>query len=355
MEKKRQSSGKGDLLPSNGRILPRATDFEEAVLGALMLEKNAWTVIEGILKQESFYHESNGIIFGAIAGLHNASKPVDLLTVTEYLRQHGELEAAGGVSRLAKLSTNVTGSSHIEHHARIIAQKYLARQLIANRLLLEDDRISAYNLSTGQMSQQEWEAVDRRAGEIWNLKIHISSDTEIRYLDAICSEARRLKRKGKLDMLIIDYLGLIILRNQKFERRQLEIAWITGTLKSLAKELDIPVMLLSQLNRPEKGISIRELQLHDLRESGDIEQDADIVLFLHWPSYYDANKYPEWKEKGKIIIGKYREGARNRSVVFCHDRNFKKIWGNEAPDIKIPGNFKPVDYSEPRTNDDLPF
>jgi replicative DNA helicase len=166
-----------------------------------------------------------------------------------------------------------------------------------------------------------------------------------------------LKRKGKLDMIVIDYLGLILIRNQKkFERRQQEIAWITGTLKSLAKELDVPVMLLSQLNRPEKGKEVREPQLHDLRESGDIEQDADIVLFLHRPSYYDKEKNPDWEGKGKIIIGKYREGARNRSVLFHHDGNFKKVWGkDEVPAVKLPGNFKPVDFSEPKEKEELPF
>jgi replicative DNA helicase len=114
-------------------------------------------------------------------------------------------------------------------------------------------------------------------------------------------------------------------------------------------------MLLSQLNRPEKGAAIREPQLHDLRESGDIEQDADAVLFIHRPSYYDKDKHPEWENRGKIIIGKYREGARNRSVVFCHDRSFKKVWGKEEEPLS-PGNFRPVDFSEPaRKDEDMPF
>jgi replicative DNA helicase len=388
-----------------------------------------------------------------------------MLTVFDALKQRGELETAGGASRLSQLTANIAGSSHIEYHARIIEQKYIARKLITltadiqrrafdetedvsdiieslemafteislsrsssesvtmnsavhsalekasktqedrqkgisvsiptgigaltrefyggwkapdliilggrtsmgktqialhfaksaaeagkhvlfvsiemtatqlvNRLLLEDDRISAYNLATGQMSADEWEAVDRRAAEIWNLKLHIAAQNEIRYLDAICSEARRLKRKGELDMLVIDYLGLILVRGQKFERRQLEIARITGTLKSLAKELDVPVMLLSQLNRPEKGTEkVKTPQLHDLRESGDIEQDADTVLFIHRPAYYDASN-AEWQGKGKIIIAKYREGARNNYVEFHHDAGFKKIWGNEQEPVRI--------------------
>ncbi|MDR2057652.1 MAG: replicative DNA helicase [Dysgonamonadaceae bacterium] len=234
-----------------------------------------------------------------------------------------------------------------------ISLEMTALQLV-NRLLLEDDRISAYNLAAGQMSQQEWEALGRQAGEIYNLKLRISDNPLSRELSGILSEARRLKRKGKLDMIIIDYLGYILTGNQKFERRQLEIARITGALKSLAKELDVPIMLLCQLNRPEKGISIREPQLHDLRESGDIEQDADIVLFIHRPSYYDKDKYPEWEGRGEIIIGKYREGMRSQAVNFYHDKRFKKIWGEEK---QTNENARLRNFYEParKEEDEMPF
>jgi replicative DNA helicase len=88
----------------------------------------------------------------------------------------------------------------------------------------------------------------------------------------------------------------------------------------------------------QEGKKVYEPQLHDLRESGDIEQDADIVLFVHRPTYYDRDKYAEWEGRGKIIIGKYREGEHNRSVVFCHDANFKKIWGDENFAKRLSGN-----------------
>jgi replicative DNA helicase len=485
MKKKPKLLDNRDFVGESVRIPPQAQELEAAVLGSLLQEEKAYALIENILQPEMFYNEAHGIIFAAIAGLHNERRPADILTVIESLKQSGKLEMVGGAVFIAGLTSKVAGSFHIEHHARIISQKHLSRSLIAlsaeiqsrafdetedvsetmefletrfteistsrsasesiemgeavhralekaakiqqeresgksaaihtginaltrefyggwkapdlivlaarpsmgktglavhfaksaaeadkevlfvsiemtdtqlvNRILLEDDRISAYNLSTGQMSSEEWKALDSKAGELWNLKIHIAAEPGIRYLDAICSEARRLKRKGKLDMVIIDYLGLILIRSQKFERRQLEIARITGTLKSLAKELDVPVMLLSQLNRPEKSGTIREPQLHDLRESGDIEQDADIVLFIHRPTYYDRDKYPEWEGYGKIIIGKYREGARNNSVVFAHDSNFKKFWGDEGAAKRFSGNFQPVDFSAPAEVDDLPF
>jgi len=231
-----------------------------------------------------------------------------------------------------------------------ISIEMTATQLV-NRYLLEDNRINSYNLRTGQMSGEEWVAMDEQAGRLWNMKLNIADNHNVRYLNNIKSEARKLHRKGKLDMMIIDYLGLIK-TNLKFASRYLEIGYITGELKNLTKELNIPIILLSQLNRPIKGLAVKEPQLEDLRESGDIEQDADIVLFIHKPDYYDAeaidSKNEPWKGRGKIIISKYREGARNNSVIFYHDDRYKKIWDN--PNSKP--FYTPVKSSEV---DDIPF
>ncbi len=218
------------------------------------------------------------------------------------------------------------------NHVLFISIEMNTVQLI-NRYFLEDERISGYNLRSGQMDADEWNALDQTAGKLWNLPLHIADGPDIRYLHHIKSEARRLHRKGNLDMMIIDYLGLIR-TTLKFERRQLEIAYITSELKNICKELEIPVLLLSQLSRPPKGVAIREPQLEDLRESGDIEQDADMVLFIHKPDYYDPDaidsKGKPWKGRGKLIISKYREGARNHSVIFYHDERYKKITGMEG-------------------------
>jgi replicative DNA helicase len=487
MRQKNQNptSGNRKIIIDAGRLQPQAPELEQAILGALMLDKDAYQAISGILAPEMFYSSANEAVFRAIRTLSDKRRPVDMLTVVEALKEAGELEAAGGPAYISSLTLGVAGASHIEFHARIVSQKYLARKVIlltgeiqnrafdetediadviesleagltelslsrshseaipmseavrnaleqaaktqndeqggkstaiptgigqltrdfhggwkapdliilaarpsmgktqlvihfaksaamagkdvlfisiemtatqlVNRLLLENDRISAYNLATGRMSAEEWEAVDARAAEIWDLKIHIADTPEARYLDAICSEARRLKRKGTLDMLVIDYLGLILVRNQQFERRQLEIARITGTLKSLAKELNIPVMLLSQLNRPAKGYEGNEPRLFDLRESGDIEQDADKVLFIHRPSYHDREN-TEWRNKGKLIIGKNREGERNQFVKFFHDKNFKKIWGDgDAPAGFAQSAIHPDQHFEPQNDDENPF
>ncbi|QIK58831.1 replicative DNA helicase [Dysgonomonas sp. HDW5A] len=237
----------------------------------------------------------------------------------------------------------------------------MKRTQLVNRYLLEDDRINSRHLKSGQMSTEEWSAMDERAGQLWNLKLNIADHHNIRYINNLKSEARRLKRKGKLQMMIVDYLGLIR-TNMKFQSRQLEIGYITGELKNLAKELDIPIILLSQLNRPMKGTAIKEPQLEDLRESGDIEQDADIVLFIHKPDYYNPDvqdsKGVLWKGRGKLILSKYREGARNQPIIFHHDNRYKKIWDNgvsqSSADEYIPPVISPnTDFQDQKG--DTPF
>lgn len=236
----------------------------------------------------------------------------------------------------------------------------MKRTQLVNRYLLEDDRINSRNLKSGQMSPEEWAAIDERAGQLWNMKLNIADHHNIRYINNLKSEARRLKRKGKLQLMIIDYLGLIR-TNLKFQSRQLEIGYITGELKNLAKELDIPIILLSQLNRPMKGTAVKEPQLEDLRESGDIEQDADIVLFIHKPDYYNPevqdSKGIPWKNRGKLILAKYREGARNQPIIFHHDNRYKKIWDNSSSQPSFDYGPSPITPNENFENqsDDTPF
>lgn len=236
----------------------------------------------------------------------------------------------------------------------------MKRTQLVNRYLLEDARINARHLKSGEMSNEEWSALDEMVGRLWGMKLNIADHHNIRYLNNIKSEARRLLRQGKLKMMIIDYLGLIR-TNLKFQSRQLEIGYITGELKSLAKELNIPIILLSQLNRPMKGAAVKEPQLEDLRESGDIEQDADIVLFIHKPDYYNPDvqdsKGVPWKNRGKLLVAKYREGARNQPVIFHHDDRYKKIWDEntyQTPDGCIAPKIEP-NKNFTSEKDNLPF
>lgn len=215
-------------------------------------------------------------------------------------------------------------------HCLFVSIEMTIVQLIL-RILTEDDRLSFYNMKTGQMTQQEWEFIDEKIAQITDDKLLIADDHNIRNLNNIKSQARKLHRQGKLDLLIIDYLQLIK-TNMKFGTRDLEIGYITGELKNLAKELNIPIILLAQLNRGIKG-TVSMPVLSDLRESGNIEQDADKVIFPHRPTYYDDTAVDKdgksWHNRGVLIIGKNREGEKDAKIYFKHDNNFKKIFDDD--------------------------
>ena len=219
------------------------------------------------------------------------------------------------------------------------------------RILTEDDRISFYNMKTGQMRQDEWMFIDEKVAKIQSDKLIIADDYNIRNLNNIKTLARKLHREGRLKLLIIDYLQLIR-TNLKFGTRDLEIGYITGELKNLAKELNIPVILLAQLNRGLKGVKEQLPVMSDLRESGNIEQDADKVIFPHRPTYYDETAVDKdgvsWQNRGILIIGKNREGEKDAKVYFTHDDNFKKIFDANT--------FAPsIDFNKPQDEPDNPF
>ncbi|MCD7935649.1 MAG: replicative DNA helicase [Tannerellaceae bacterium] len=199
---------------------------------------------------------------------------------------------------------------------------------LVTRYLLEDERINSRHLRTGQMAQEEWKAMDETIARLWNLPIHVAGHYQINQLSHIKSEARSLKRKMGLDLLVIDYLGLVKTA-ETFERRYQELGHITSELKTLAKELEIPIIALCQLSRPPKGTQVKMPALEDLRESGNIEQDADNVILIHKHAYYDPEstdkKGRSWKNRGQLIIAKQREGAREQTITFAHDDRYKKI------------------------------
>lgn len=469
------------------KIPPQALDIEEAVLGALMSEKDAINKID--LNPNDFYKIAHERIFLAIKNLHTRRNPIDRLTVIEELEKLGELDTVGGAYAITLMTMNVSSAANIEYHAMIIKQKSVARKLISLsgevqkmaydqstdvsdiiefvektftdistgqteteifniedslnstinyiqklqynaqngiktgidtglselnkqlnggfsapdlvivggrpsmgktqiavsfaknasvadtnclfcslemtkiqlvlRMITEHEGIDFYKIKTGQLSIQEWGLIDEMIGQINKLNLYIADDKNIVFLHNIKSIARKMKREGKLQLMEIDYLQLIQ-TGLKFGTRDLEVGYITRELKNLAKELDIPIILLAQLNRPIKGAIIKSPTLEDLRESGNIEQDADIVIFIHRPCYYNEEALDEdgnsWKNKGQLILAKNREGERNARVIFRHDEHFKKIWDNN--------NYNPIDaviknntsfYEQKTTNEDTPF
>lgn len=298
-------------------------------------------------------------------------KPLTIVSV----KQTGVLKECQCISVSHERSLYVTDDYIVTHntqHALAMAQSaakagedcfFVSIEMtlvqLITRLMLEDDEINKTNLRTGQMTKHEWETLDKRIGELFHIKMSIADHHNIRYLNNIKSEARRLHRQGKLKIMIIDYLQLIK-TNLKFQSRQLEVAYITGELKSLAKELNIPIVALAQLSRPQKGSKPKEPDLEDLREAGDIEQDADIVCMLHLPSYYKQylsdEDIKEWTCKGMFIVRKSREGVRNDTIIFYHDERYKKIWDDLSTPIEIH-NRPPItpNYSFEKQEDDLPF
>lgn len=206
----------------------------------------------------------------------------------------------------------------IEMTAEQLLTRYIAKSVplssIRNHSLLPD----------------ELQSLKDYADHYRQLPIKVVDSTEAAYLTSIKSIARRQKRTGSLNMILIDYLQLIQTRGQHFDKRYQEVGYITRELKMLAKELNVCIILLAQLSRPAKGMEKREPTMDDLRESGDIEQDADIILFPVRPSVIDPQAVDEsgnsWYQRGKIIVAKNREGRRNVECRFSHDKGFKSIF-----------------------------
>ncbi|MBR1468818.1 MAG: replicative DNA helicase [Prevotella sp.] len=444
--KNRKSSAPID--DTYGHLQPQAIDIERVVLGALMIDKDAFSLVSDILKPESFYDPRHQKIYAAVLSLSMNDKPVDLLTVTEELKRQGEIDDVGGVVYIMELTQQVVSSAHIEYHAHILAQKSLMRQLISytsriqelafddtadpeavmqtaegslfeisqknlksdytqidpvlkeavqimqkasqntsgvtgvptgygklddmtagwqpsdlviiagrpamgktafalslaknivvdyqqpvaffslemsnvqlvNRLMANVCEISGKNIQNGQLTDDEWKRLDSNLRKLEGKPLYID-DTPGLSIFELRTKARRLVREKGIKLIMIDYLQLMNANGMRFGNRQEEVSTISRSLKGLAKELNIPILALSQLNRgveSREGNEGKRPQLSDLRESGAIEQDADMVLFVHRPEYYgmtDDGKGNDLRGKAYIIIAKHRKGGTGDVVL----------------------------------------
>lgn len=438
--RERRDKQQSDYI-NQGRLQPRDIDLEQAVLGALMLEKDAYAVVCDMLKPETFYDPSHSLIYDAIRTLGVAQQPIDMLTVTEQLRQQGNLDKIGGPIYISELTSRVTSSANIEFHARILAQKYVARELISfassietqafdesndiddilqtaeaklfeisqrnvkkdvtqidpviaqaiesiqnaanresglsglasgyheldkvtsgwqnsdliiiaarpamgktafvlsmaknmainyntplaifslemsnlqlvNRLISNVCEIEGEKIKSGRLDEREWDQLMSRIKNLYSAPMFIDDTPSLSILE-LRTKARRLVREHNIQMIIIDYLQLMNAAGMKFGSREQEVSMISRSLKQLAKELNIPIIALSQLNRSvENRTDGKRPQLSDLRESGAIEQDADIVCFIHRPEYYlksgiDAEGR-DVRGLAQFIIAKHRSGS----------------------------------------------
>ena len=185
---------------------------------------------------------------------------------------------------------------------------------LVNRLISNTCEIAGSKILNGQLSPDEWERLDKNLNKLTGKPLYID-DTPALSIFELRTKARRLVREQGVQIIMIDYLQLMNANGARFGNRQEEVSTISRSLKGLAKELDIPILALSQLNRTVEnrdGLDGKRPQLSDLRESGAIEQDADMVLFVHRPEYYhifeDGNGN-DLRGMAQIIIAKHRKGA----------------------------------------------
>ncbi len=472
-------------IDSFGHKQPQNLEMEAAVVGALMIEQDAYGMVSEILRPESFYDHRHQLIYEAVQNLSLKQSPIDLLSVSDYLEGTGELENAGGPLYITTLTDNLMSSAHIVYHAKIIQQKYLARQLITlssviqtkafdsmqdvqdllneaesklfeltqntakktaeqinpfvkevldmiqkaaartdglsglssgfesidkvtsgwqnsdlviiaarpamgktafvlsmikkmacdlrtpvamfslemsnaqlvRRLMGNVCEISGDKMRNGQLQPHEWAQLDARVNALYDAPVYLD-DTSALSIFELRTKARRLVREHGVKMTMIDYLQLMTASGANFNSRQEEVSLISRSLKGLAKELNIPIIALSQLNRgveSREGNEGKRPQLSDLRESGAIEQDADIVCFIHRPEYYgitvDENNR-DLKGKAEFIIAKHRNGATG--IVVMKFRNefarFEDV--HESQYVPVPSTEQSVTISSTATADE---
>lgn len=462
--KRKKFATKLPAIGDSSKLPPQAIELEEAVLGALMIEKHAITLIGEILGPDSFYKETHGYIYKAIRELAINAQPIDILTVTAELRKRGQLELVGGAYFITQLTNRVASAANIEYHARIISEKFLQRELIrisgeiqteafedntdafdlldsaekklfelsqgnikksmqsmnkvikdtlrdieelqhktnkftgipsgftkldritsgfqksdliivaarpgmgktafalsvarnasfeslnpgespravaifslemgnkqmVSRMISSEAEIHGHKLRTGDLKDYEWAQLNSKISRLSEAPIFID-DTPALSVFELRAKCRRLKQQNNISMVLIDYLQLMRGddANAKNGNREQEVSYISRSLKALAKELDVPVIALSQLSRmtERRSSSSNRPMLSDLRESGSIEQDADMVIFIYRPEYYQM---AEWEDgnptagQAEIMIAKNRHGA-NENIRLRFIGDFTKF------------------------------
>lgn len=428
-------------MPLPERVPPQNIEAEQAVLGAMLIKKEAIVEVQEILQPEDFYRETHRLVYEAMIELSGNDEAVDLVTLTEQLRKSGMLEKIGGLPFLTQLANAVPTAANVTYHAKIVKEKAELRRLInaateiagaayedadsvenimdaaekkilsvagsqnggafesmksivmrtferinvlyeskggltglscgfkdldkltsglqksdlilvaarpsmgktaftlniasyvglhggkvaffslemskeqlMQRMLCAEGGIDATRLRTGQLDAKEWNRLVETADRLSRAPIYIDDTAGITVME-LRSKARRLKAEQGLDLIIIDYLQLMQGRpSRNGDNRQQEISEISRSLKALARELDVPVIALSQLSRSVESRQVKKPMLSDLRESGSLEQDADIVMFLYREDYYD--KDTENKNITEIIIAKHRNGPVDSIQLF---------------------------------------
>lgn len=447
--------------------IPCVPEMEQAVLGALMIEKDAYSEVGEILNQNLFYEYRHQLIYAAIVNLAAQGKPIDILTVADQLKVTGDIKNAGNPEYIVELTNKVASTKHIKYHAKIIAQKYTARQLLAlatdirikasdeaqdtedliseirgklsdisllnvgksctqinpvideayrliqknaartdglsglesgftkldkltsgwlnsdliiigartsmgktafvlsmiknmttnfrtpvalfslemssvqivNRLMTNVCEISSDKIKSGQLASYEWQQLDYKLKGLYDVPLYVD-DSAYMKIDYLCNKARYLVREKGVKLIAIDYIQLLYNEIKYAESRYPDMNYFTRRLKSLAKELNIPIIVVSQMNRnseSREGIDGKRPQLTDLRDSGTLCDEADMVIFIHRPEYYKIfqdNRGNDLHGMAEVIIAKHRNGAQGE-VLLRFDSEFTRF-SNPEEDIIIP-------------------
>ena len=503
MEKTKEVAGKKVdksriISLEKGKIPPQAVELEEAVLGAMMIDKKGIDDVIDILSPDAFYDSKHQEIYAAIFELFQNSEPIDLLTVSNLLKKNGKLEFVGGDFFLIRLTQKVASSAHIEFHARIILQKYIQRRLISisseiienaydestdvfdllddaegklfevtqgnlkkssedagslvkqalkkiqeignqegmsglatgftkldaltsgwqpsdlviiaarpgmgktafvismaknmaidfnhgvavfslemssvqliTRMISSETGLTSEKLRKGNLAPHEWEQLNVKVKKLSDAPIFIDDTPSLSIFD-LRAKARRLVSQHDVKIIVIDYLQLMTAGGKAGGNREQEISMISRNLKALAKELAVPVIALSQLSRAveTRGGSKRPL-LSDLRESGAIEQDADIVSFIFRPEYYgmtewDDDEHTPCEGQGEFIVAKHRNGGLDniRLKFTGHLAKFSDLEEGFSSEFQssmnadFPDDVFPDQRIEPKDafgGDDVPF
>ncbi len=430
------------------RPLPHNLDAERSILGAILLDNHALDLASEKLRPEEFFLDQHRRIYERMVELRELQQAIDLVTLTDELARHNELEAAGGAAYLAQLVDGVPRVSNVEHYARIVREKALLRNLVHTahsiqqkaleaeegaddlldnaesqifqlaeerirvgfvgvkdvvkesferlhriltegrkitglstgyhqldtltsgmqdseliilaarpsmgktalalniaenvavraeeprtvaifslemskeslllRMLSSHAKIDAHKFRTGRLGHADWNKMTVSLGQLGEAPLWMDDSGSSTVVE-IGAKSRRLKRDKGLSLVIVDYLQLVSGRG-RFSNRVEEVSSISRGLKALAKELKVPVLVLSQLTRaPER--EDRKPQLADLRESGAIEQDADVVMFIHRPNFYNKDISEEERRQAELIIAKQRNGPTDRLNFIFFETN----------------------------------
>lgn len=448
------------------RVPPQNIEAEQAVLGAMLLDKEAIAKVTELLREDDFYREAHRVIFSAILKLYNKNEAVDLITVIDVLKNEGKLDDVGGIAYVTSLANVVPTAANVQYHAQIVTEKSTMRQLIrvsteiaalgydgdddvnvmldkaessileianrkkrsdftpisdvlmntvqdiekllnniggltglptgfndldkltsglhpsdfiilaarpsmgktafalnvvtnvalrahlklkcepcsvaffslemskeqlVNRMLCAEANIDSQRLRVGEMGDKDWDSLWGACDAMSRAKIYIDDTPGITAME-MRSRARRLKAEHGLDLIVVDYLQLMQgsgKRNNSGDRQQ-EVSEISRSLKALARELDVPVIALSQLSRGVEARQVKRPMLSDLRESGSLEQDADIVAFLYREDYY--NPETENKNITELIIAKHRNGPVDTVNLFFHKQFTKFVGLSKRPE-----------------------